>query len=159
MSIDSEFPKNDKIIEKHKNQDGRFHFVWGPGRHNAESSSHEQVQEAYKTRREEYFQLGVHGISVGVDWDLCYEEGASIEACPVQVFQWYRSEHDFSAVEMTNATSAGTGENHDREGRKEYSDKSDPVREHCIWSMACVTLCPTTVIKVDETNLDVHKKM
>ena len=33
MSIDSEFPKNDKIIEKHKNEDGRFHFVWGPGRH------------------------------------------------------------------------------------------------------------------------------
>jgi ferredoxin len=61
---------------------------------------------------------------------------------------------------MTNATSTGTGENHDREDRKEYTDKSDPVREHdCIWCMACVTLCPTTVIKIDETNLDVHKKI
>jgi hypothetical protein len=61
-------------------------------------------------------------LSLGVDWDLCYEDGASIEAYPVQVFQWYRSEHDVPAVEMTNATSAGTGENHDREGRKEYTD-------------------------------------
>ena len=51
-----------------------------------------------------------------------YEDGASIEAYPVQVFQWYRSEHDFPAVEMTNATSAGTGENQNREGRKEYTD-------------------------------------
>jgi len=36
---------------------------------------------------------------------------------------------------MTNATSAAIGENHDhdREGRKDYNDKSDPVREHdCI---------------------------
>jgi hypothetical protein len=30
MPIDSEFPKNHKIIGKHKNADGRFHFVWGP---------------------------------------------------------------------------------------------------------------------------------
>jgi ferredoxin len=25
--------------------------------------------------------------------------------------------------------------------------------------MACVTVCPTTAIKVEEANLDVHKKM
>jgi NAD-dependent dihydropyrimidine dehydrogenase PreA subunit len=43
-------------------------------------------------------------------------------------------------------------------GRKDYTDKSDPVREHdCIWCMACVTVCPTQAIKVDETNLEVHK--
>ena len=47
---------------------------------------------------------------VGVDWDSCIADGACIEACPVPVFQWYRSEHDLPAVEMTNATSAGTGE-------------------------------------------------
>jgi NAD-dependent dihydropyrimidine dehydrogenase PreA subunit len=146
MPIDSEFPKNHKVIGKHKNEDGRFHLVWGPGRSDAESSSHEQVQESYKTR--------------GVDWDSCIADGACIEACPVQVFQWYRTEHDVPAAEMTNATSSGTGENHDREGRKDYTDKSDPVREHdCIWCMACVTVCPTTAIKVDEANLDVHKKM
>jgi formate hydrogenlyase subunit 6/NADH:ubiquinone oxidoreductase subunit I len=60
---------------------------------------------------------------------------------------------------MTNATSGGIGENHDREGRKDYSDKSDPVREHdYIWCMACVTVYPTQAIKVDEASLEVHKK-
>ena len=35
---------------------------------------------------------------------------------------------------MTNAPSAGTGENHDIEGRKDYTDKSDTVIEHdFIW--------------------------
>jgi NAD-dependent dihydropyrimidine dehydrogenase PreA subunit len=93
-----------------------------------------------------------------VDWDSCTADGAGIEACPVQVFQWYRSEHDLPAVEMTNATSAGIGENHDQERRKDYTDKSDPVKEHdCIWCMACVTVCPTQAIKVDEANLEVHK--
>ena len=55
---------------------------------------------------------------------------------------------------MTNATSAAIGENHDREGRIDYTDKSDPLSEHdCIWCMACVTVCPTKAIKVDEANL------
>ena len=44
MPIDSEFPKNHKVIGKHKHEDGRFHFVWGPGKSNAETSSNEQVK-------------------------------------------------------------------------------------------------------------------
>ena len=31
-AYDPEFPKNHKIIGKHKNANGQFHFVWGPGR-------------------------------------------------------------------------------------------------------------------------------
>jgi hypothetical protein len=54
MPIDPAFAKNHKVIGKHKNEDGRFYFVWGPGRSNAESSSNDQVQESYKTRGEEY---------------------------------------------------------------------------------------------------------
>lgn len=50
MPIDSEFPKNHKVIGKHKHEDGRFHFVWGLGRSDAESSSNEQVQQTYKSR-------------------------------------------------------------------------------------------------------------
>ena len=51
---------------------------------------------------------------------------------------------------MTNATTAGIGENHEREGGKEYTDKSYPIRENdCIWCMACVTVCPTQAIQVD----------
>jgi hypothetical protein len=68
-----------------------------------------------------------------VDLGSCIADGACIEACPVQVFQWYRGEHYLPAVEMTNATSVGIGKNHDRGGRKDYTHKSDPVREHdCI---------------------------
>jgi NAD-dependent dihydropyrimidine dehydrogenase PreA subunit len=120
MPIDSDFPKNYEVIGKHKHSDGEhFHFVWGPGRSDAETSTKPEVQEAYKARGEEYVPLGVHGTMVAVDWDSCYADGACIEACPVQVFQWYRTEQDVPAIEMANATSAGTGEDHDRDGRKD----------------------------------------
>lgn len=160
MPIDPEFPKNHKIIGKHKNADGQYHFVWGPGRADVESSTNKYVQDAYKNRNEKYEGLGVHGTFVALDWDSCIADGACIEACPVQVYQWYRSEQDVPAIEMTNATSQGTGENRNRDGRKDYTDKSDPIRERdCIWCMACVTVCPTQSIKVDEANLKVHEEM
>jgi NAD-dependent dihydropyrimidine dehydrogenase PreA subunit len=55
---------------------------------------------------------------------------------------------------MANATSKGTGDDHDREGGKDYTDKPDPIREGaCIWYMACATVCPTNSNKVDEVNL------
>jgi ferredoxin len=51
------------------------------------------------------------------------------------------------------------GEDHDREGRKDYTDKSDSIREHdCIWCMACVSVCPPQAIKVDQSNLEYHEK-
>ena len=78
--------------------------------------------------------------------------------CPVQVFQWYRTETDVPAIDMANATSAGTGSTV-KEERKDYTDKSDPIREHdCIWCMACVSVCPTQAIKVDQSNLEFHEK-
>ena len=89
MPIDPAFPQNHQVIAKHKNEDGLFHFVSGPGRSNAESASNDQVQESYKTRGKEYVPLGVHGIFVAMDCDSCIADGACIEACPVQVFQWY----------------------------------------------------------------------
>ena len=96
---------------------------------------------------------------VAVDWDSCYADGACIEACPVQLFQWYRTENDIPAIELTNATSAGTGDNENRDGRLDYTDKSDPIREHdCIWCMACVSVCPPQAIKVDQANLEDHEK-
>jgi hypothetical protein len=57
MPINLEFPKNHKVIGKHQYEDGRFHFVWRPGRSDAESSSNDQVQAAYKSRGEEYVPL------------------------------------------------------------------------------------------------------
>jgi ferredoxin len=65
---------------------------------------------------------------VAVDWDSCYADGACIEACPVPVFQWYRTENDVPVIGMTNATNAGSGEDHEKEGRKDYTDKSDPIK-------------------------------
>lgn len=101
----------------------------------------------------------MHGTFVGVDWNACIADGGCIEACPVQVFHWYRSEQDVKATEMVNATSEGTGEDHNRDGRKDFTDKSDPIREQsCIWCMACVTVCPTQSIKVDEANLQAHEE-
>lgn len=62
-------------------------------------------------------------------------------------------------IELQNGTSAGTGEDHAGEGRKDYRDKSDPIREHdCIWCMACISVSPTQAIKVDQANLGYHEK-
>jgi NAD-dependent dihydropyrimidine dehydrogenase PreA subunit len=160
MPIDQNFPKNHQVIGKHKHADREhFHFVWGPVRSDAESSTQAEVQAEYKGRGEEYVPLGVHGTMVAVDWDSCIADGACIEACPVQVYQWYRTEQDLPAIEMQNAISEGTGDNSLRDGRKDCADKSDPIREHdCIWCMACVSVCPPQAIKVDQANLEFHEK-
>lgn len=53
-------------------------------------------------------------------------------------------------------TSYGNG-NDGKENRLDYTDKSEPIREHdCIWCMACVTVCPTKAIKVEQ--LELHQK-
>ncbi len=52
MPIDPDFPKNHQVIGKHSLADGE-HFVWGPGRSDAETSIKPEVQEAYKVRGEE----------------------------------------------------------------------------------------------------------
>ena len=47
MPIDSDFPKNHQVIGKHKNADSEhYHFVWGPGRSDAETSTNPVVQAA-----------------------------------------------------------------------------------------------------------------
>ncbi len=161
MPIDPDFPKNHKVIGMHRHADGEhFHFVWGPGKDDGESSTDQNVQKAYKERGEQYQPLGVHGTFVAVDWDSCIADGGCIEVCPVQVYQWYRTENDVPAIQMANATSAGTGESHQKEGRKDYTDKSEPIREHdCIWCMACVTVCPTQAIKVEQANQKIFEEM
>jgi NAD-dependent dihydropyrimidine dehydrogenase PreA subunit len=159
MPIDPDFPTNNQVIGKIKMSDGEhYHFLWGPGSLK-EASENSEVKEAFEAKGEEVGPLGISGTMVAVDWDSCVADGACIEACPVQVFQWYRTEQDVPAIEVANATSAGTGEDHDREGRNDYTDKSDPIREHdCIWCMACVSVCPPQAIKVDQSNLEYHEK-
>ena len=160
MPIDQNFLKNHQVIGKHKHADREhFHFVWSPGRLDAESSTQKEVQAEYKGRGEEYVPLGVHGTMVAFDWDSCIANGACIEAYPVQVYQWYRTEQDLPAIEMQNATSEDTGDNTLRDGRIDYADKSDPIQEHdCIWCMAFLSVCPPQAIKVDQANLEFHEK-
>ncbi len=158
MPIDLKFPDNYRVIGKRNNDNGKnFYFVWGPGKE-AEAASEPKVMADYEKRGERLVPLGVHGTSVAVDWDSCIADGGCIDVCPVQVYQWYRTENDIPAEQMINGTSAGTG-SCVRDERKDFTDKSEPVREHdCIWCMACVTVCPTQAIKVDQANLEVHKK-
>jgi len=95
---------------------------------------------------------------VAVDWDSCIADGSCIQVCPVNVFEWYRTENDVPAVDMANATSYGNGSD-GKDNRLDYTDKSEPIREHeCIWCMACVTVCPTKAIKVEQSNLEFHQK-
>lgn len=156
MPIDPKFPTNHKVIGVHNHADGQhYHFVWGPGSF-SDASEDTDVKEAYYTRREDLVPIGVHGTMVAVDWDSCIADGSCLQACPVNVFQWYRTENDVPATGMLNATSGGTGSN-GKEDRLDATDKSDPIREHeCIWCMACVTVCPPKAIKVDQENMHFH---
>src|ERR1044072_4692226 len=118
MPIDPDFPRNNQVIGNHMHSDGEhYHFVWGPGK-KAEAAENEEVKSAYAARGEEIVPLGVHGTMVAVDWDSCVADGSCIEACPVQVFQWYRSEQDVPAADLKNAESAVPGAHRPRGGRK-----------------------------------------
>ncbi len=158
MPIPEDFPKGLKPIGKIALEGGEhFHFMWGPGR-KAEAAENAEVIASYKARGEKIEPLGVSGTMVAVDWDSCVADGACIEACPVQVFQWYRTEKDVPAVKAKNQTFTGTGSS-EKEHRADFTDKADPIREHdCIWCMACVSVCPPQAIKVDQSNLEAHEK-
>ena len=65
---------------------------------------------------------GIYGTDVAVDFDSCIGDGACIEVCPVNVFDW----HDVGA---------------DR--------KAIPARERdCIYCFGCEAVCPKFAIRV-----------
>ncbi len=164
MPIAENFPEGLKAMGKISISDGNFHLMWGPGKttntdgSKAEASVDEDVVAAYAARKEDQVPLGVSGTMVAVDWDSCIADGACIEACPVQVFQWYRTEKDIPAKDVIGQTFEGTGSDV-KDERKDQTDKADPIREHdCIWCMACVSVCPPQAIKVDQSNVEAHEK-
>jgi len=159
MPIAENFPEGLKPLGKILHSDGEhYHVMWGPGREGAEAANNDEVKAAYKARNEELVPLGVSGTMVAVDWDSCVADGACIEACPVQVFQWYRTEKDIPAKEAVGKTFDGSGST-EKDQRADYTDKADPIREHdCIWCMACVSVCPPQAIKVDQSNQEHHDK-
>ena len=163
MPIPENFPEGLKPLGKISISDGNFHIMWGPGRtKNADGSqvealADEEVVAAYAARKEEQVPLGISGTMVAVDWDSCIADGSCIEACPVQVFQWYRTEKDIPAKDVVGQTFEGTGKDV-KDERKDLTDKADPIREHdCIWCMACVSVCPPQAIIVDQSNLEAHE--
>ena len=163
MPIAENFPEGLKPTGKINLDDGNFHIMWGPGKTKntdgspAETLGDADVVAAYAARGEEQVPLGVSGTMVAVDWDSCVADGACIEACPVQVFQWFRTEKDIPAKDVVGQTFAGTGSDV-KDERKDLTDKADPIREHdCIWCMACVSVCPPAAIKVDQANVEKHE--
>lgn len=99
--IDPEFMK-----KRQKTSDHSGHAVWGP------------VEPPTK--------LGIHGTNVAVDFDICIADGACIEVCPVNVYEWLETP-----------------------GHPTSSKKADPVRESdCIFCMACEAACPVNAIKI-----------
>ena len=135
MPIAENFPEGLKPLGKISVDDENFHIMWGPGRttntdgSQVESLADSDVVAAYAARNEEQVPLGVSGTMVAVDWDSCVADGACIEACPVQVFQWYRTEKDIPAEKCIGETFEGTG-SAVRDERKDYTDKADPILEH-----------------------------
>ena len=157
MPIQEDFCKGDKKpIGKISYSDGEnFHWVW-PSQGLVEASKDPKVLADYKKHKEKMVPLGITGTMVANDWDSCVADGACIEACPVQVFQWYRTEKDIPAKDVIGQTFEGIG-SVVKDERKDLTDKADPIREHdCIWCMACVSVCPPQAIIVDQSNVEKH---
>jgi len=75
-------------------------------------------------------QLGIWGTEVTVDFDICIADGACIEACPVNVFEWL-----------------------DTPGHPASEKKPFMIREKdCIFCMACENVCPPQCVKIFQKN-------
>jgi NAD-dependent dihydropyrimidine dehydrogenase PreA subunit len=71
-------------------------------------------------------KLGVWGTEVCVDFDICIADGACIEACPVNVYEWL-----------------------DTPGHPASEKKPFMIREKdCIFCMACENVCPPQAVKI-----------
>ena len=138
MPIAENFPEGLKPTGKISLDDGNFHIMWGPGKttntdgSKVETLADADVVAAYAARGEEQVPLGVSGTMVAVDWDSCVADGACIEACPVQVFQWYRTEKDIPAKDVVGQTFAGTGSDI-KDERKDLTDKADPIENMIVF--------------------------
>ena len=159
MGIDIQFPTKLKVVGKTSHADGEhFHWIWGSGRNDGEAFADEKVKEAYEAHGETQVPLGIHGTTVAVDWDSCIASGSCMSVCPVQTFQWYRTEQDMQAADVVGKTFTGTGKT-EQNDRLDYTDKSMPIREHdCTNCMACQEICPTHAIVIDSSFQEYHEK-
>jgi NAD-dependent dihydropyrimidine dehydrogenase PreA subunit len=71
-------------------------------------------------------QLGIWGDYVCIDFDICVADGACIEACPVNVYEWLETP-----------------------GHPASDKKAFMIREKdCIFCMACENVCPPQAVKI-----------
>jgi NAD-dependent dihydropyrimidine dehydrogenase PreA subunit len=71
-------------------------------------------------------QLGVWGDYVCIDFDICVADGACIEACPVNVYEWLETP-----------------------GHPASDKKAFMIREKdCIFCIACENVCPPQAVKI-----------
>jgi len=134
------------------------HFIWGKGDPNGKAFSNDDVKAALEAHGEKQVPLGIHGTTVAVDWDSCVAAGECFGVCPVQTFQWYRTEKDIPAEKCLGETFEGTGLTEATE-RLDFSDKSQPIREHdCTICMACQEVCPQGAIRIEAANMEWHEK-
>jgi NAD-dependent dihydropyrimidine dehydrogenase PreA subunit len=71
-------------------------------------------------------RLGIWGSEVTVDFDVCVADGACIEACPVNVYEWLETP-----------------------GHPASEKKPFMIREKdCIFCMACENVCPPQCVKI-----------
>lgn len=81
--------------------------------------------EALKVWKDSASVHGIFGTEVAVDFDLCVGDGACIEVCPVNVFEW-------------------RGEGPDR--------KALPSKERdCIYCFGCEAVCPKFAIRITKS--------
>lgn len=78
--------------------------------------------DGVKVWRDSKSVLGIFGTEVAVDFDLCIGDGACMEVCPVNVFDWH-------------------GDGAER--------KALPIRERdCIYCFGCEAVCPKFAIRI-----------
>jgi len=71
-------------------------------------------------------QLGIWGSEVCVDFDICIADGACIEACPVNVYEWLETP------------------GHPGSDKKPFMARE----KDCIFCLACENVCPPQAIKI-----------
>jgi NAD-dependent dihydropyrimidine dehydrogenase PreA subunit len=80
--------------------------------------------ENLKVWKDKTSNLGIYGTDVAVDFDLCVGDGACIEVCPTNVFDWQGAGADRKAL---------------------------PSRERdCIYCFGCEAVCPKFAIRVSK---------